>query len=253
MIVEVKGHIIEVFDDIKELGILRFQNMNKYNMKANEVGDNFQDYDARMLKALTFLESSMIDEAKQELSNQRLTVFNAYNNNIVNGKAFAVMVKSIDGYKYNTYESSDVEKVILHLEKIGLSHINSMEALNEVKKKIEKQLQVYFPESFSNYLELEQNTLKLKLINSSCDAIIHQGEAEKHEKEAAKLKKQLLETVKPNVWNVNIENNIEKTIEVDFKVYAFYVTDHLKLDLKNITVFDFYASVKYKKEKFKKK
>ena len=135
MIVEIKGHKIEVFDSIQDLGILRFQKFNKYQMQSNEVGNTFDDYDARTQKALAFLHKGMTNEAIQELSNRRLTVFNAYNEYSPIGQAFAVMVKRIDDKYYKGITSDEIDEVLEHLEKIGLGHIKSMETLIEVKKK----------------------------------------------------------------------------------------------------------------------
>lgn len=135
MIVEVKGHKIEVFDNIQDMGILRFQKFNKYQMMANEVGHTFEDYDERTSKSLSFLDKGMVAEAIQEISNRRLTVFNAYNENMPKGRAFAVMVKRIDDKYYKGINPDDLDEILVHLERIGLGHIKSMETLTQVKKK----------------------------------------------------------------------------------------------------------------------
>lgn len=135
MIVKVKGHTIELFDNIQNLPILRFQKFNKYMMKASEIGNNFEDYDQRTSKALAFLHKDMVKEAIQELSNRRLTVYNAYNEYSPRDHAFAIMIKKIDDVKYNVLSDDEIDKVLKHLNRIGLSHINSIEKLNEVKKK----------------------------------------------------------------------------------------------------------------------
>lgn len=157
MIIEVKGHKIEVFDSIQELGILRFQKFNKYQMQSNEVGSTFEDYDARTSKALSFLHKEMVDEAIQEISNRRLTVYNAYNDIPVKGKAFAVMVKRIDNTFYDGTGPDDVDKVLEHLERIGLSYVNSMETLNEVKKKSKISLKYILKKIF----KIENNKHKM--------------------------------------------------------------------------------------------
>lgn len=134
MIVEVKGHTIEVFDSIDELGILRFHKFNKYQMQANEVGSDFADYEARTEQTYKFLQKKMFKEAIKELNNRRLTVFNAYNNNPIRGKAFAVMIKQIDDKRYNGTGQDEIKEILNHLERIGLSYIKSMEILIDVKK-----------------------------------------------------------------------------------------------------------------------
>jgi len=134
MIVEIKGHKIELYESTQDLPILRFQKFNKYVMIANEVGNTFEDYDQRTVKALSFLQKEMVPEAIQELSNRRQTVFNAFNEFSPKSKAFAVLVKRIDSKYYDGYSPGELDEVLKHLDRIGLSYVNSMETLNDVKK-----------------------------------------------------------------------------------------------------------------------
>ncbi len=135
MVVKHRGHTIELYDSTQSLPILRFQKFNKYMMVAAEVGNTFEDYDARTSKALAFLQKEMIPEAIGELNNRRQMVFNAFNEFTPRGKAFAVLVKRIDDKYYNGTSPSELDKVLSHLDKIGLSYVDSMEVLENVKKK----------------------------------------------------------------------------------------------------------------------
>jgi len=95
--------------------------------------------------------------------------------------------------------------------------------------------------------------LKVRMINAMCDGIIDINNEEKHEKIIYGIEKEILQTVKPNIWNVHVEGNMEQKVEVDFRLYAISVVDYLGTNLETISVFDFYTSVKYLKDKFKKK
>lgn len=66
------------------------------------------------------------------------------------------------------------------------------------------------------------------------------------------MEKELLETMKPNVWNIYVEGNMEQKIEVDFRMFSISVIDYLGVNMKEISAFDFYASVQYLRNKFKK-
>lgn len=89
------------------------------------------------------------------------------------------------------------------------------------------------------------------MINAMCDGVIENNK--KHDKIIYGLEKEILQTVKPNIWNVHVDGNMEQKVEVDFRLYAMSVVDYLGANLKTISVFDFYTSVKYLKNKFKKK
>jgi len=134
MVIRVQGHRIELYDNTQNLPVLRFQKFNKYMMIANEVGNSFEDYDARTAKALAFLQKDMVPEAIGELNNRRQAVFNAFNEFTPKGKAFAVLVRSIDGKKYLGTSPDELDEVLEHLDRIGLGWIDSLEALSNVKK-----------------------------------------------------------------------------------------------------------------------
>lgn len=250
MIVEIKGHKIELFETTQDLPILRFQKFNKYIMIANEVGNTFEDYDQRTVKALSFLQKEMVPEAIQELSNRRQTVFNAFNEFSPKSKAFAVLIKRIDGTYYDGYSPGELDKVLKHLDRIGLSYINSMEALNDVKKKIETELQVYFPTYFPKNGNINHTALRLRRINQLMDGLIEEKDIETV---VYGIEKEILEQDKPNVWNVYVEGNMERVLEVDFHKFAVSVVELTGMDINKITTFTFYASVEHLKEKHKAK
>lgn len=66
-----------------------------------------------------------------------------------------------------------------------------------------------------------------------------------------KIEKEILSHSKPHVWNVHVEGNMERILEVDFQKFAISVTELTGMDLNEITTFTFYASVEHLKEKFK--
>lgn len=134
MIKKIGKHEIEVYDDIQQIPMGKFQKFNKYSMISNEIGNTFADYDNRTMKALEFLDKGMINEAKQEIANRRQTVFNAFNEKSPTGKAFSCLIKRIDDVEYNGISPAELDLVEDHLNRIGLSYVNSIETLNDVKK-----------------------------------------------------------------------------------------------------------------------
>lgn len=243
-------HEIEIFDSIHNLPILRFQRFNKYQMIASEVGNTFADYDQRTLKALQFLQKGMKDEAIQELENRRQTVFNAFNEFTPVGKSFAILVKRIDNVVYDTFSPDDLDRCLLHLEKIGLGTKEAIETLQEVKKKIETELVVYYPEFFPKNGNKEQTALRVRRVNLILDSIINQ---QIEEDQIFNVEKEILETDKPNVWNVWKKGNMERVLEVEFHKFAISVVEKLKQPLDTLTTFTFYATVEHLKEVYKPK
>lgn len=71
----------------------------------------------------------------------------------------------------------------------------------------------------------------------------------KHIKE---VEREMLEEDKPNIWNVHIQGNMEKILEVDFQTFGVAVCENSGQLLSNLSTMAFYASVNYLKAKFKK-
>lgn len=241
-------HEIEMFDSIHSLPILRFQRFNKYQMIASEIGNTFADYDQRSQKALQFIQKGMKNEAIQELENRRQTVFNAFNEFTPVGKSFAILVKRIDGVIYDTFTPDDLDRCLEHLEKIGLDNKTAINKLQEVKKKIETELGVYYPDFFPKNGNKEQTALRMRRVNVMLDSII---EKKIDEKSLFEVEKEILESDKPNVWNVHKKGNMERVLEVEFQKFAISVIEKTKQDLSSLTTFTFYATVEHLKEKHK--
>jgi len=243
-------HEIEIFDSIHNLQILRFQRFNKYQMQSVEIGNSFEDYDQRTMKALQFIKKGMNDEAIQELENRRQTVFNAFNEFTPLGKSFAILVKRIDGVVYDTFSPDDLDRCLNRLNEIGLTNQEAMLKLQEVKKKIETELVVYFPKYFPKNGNRELTTLRFRRVNTILDGIINK---QIDDESVFEVEKMILENDKPHNWNVWVSGNMEKTLEVDFQKFAVSVIEHTKQDLEKLSTFTFYASVEHLTEKFKPK
>ena len=242
-------HEIELFDSIHNLPILRFQRFNKYQMQSVEIGSTFADYDDRTSKILQFLQKKMVKEAIEEMENRRQTVFNAFNDFSPSGKTLAILVKRIDKKEYNTFAPDDLDRCLKHLERIGLGTTDAMDHMKEVKKKMETELVVYFPNFFPKNGNLDQTSMRYKRMNLLLDGIIEKRDVAD---QLFKIEKDILMNDTPNVWNIWKEENVERSLEVDFQKFGIAVTGHTGQQLADISTFTFYATVEHLKEKFKK-
>lgn len=109
---------------------------------------------------------------------------------------------------------------------------------------------VYFPAYFPKNGNKEYTALRYKRMNILLDAVIDQKEAES--KDLFIVEKEILEHDKPNVWNVWKDENMERTLEVDFQKFGIAVTERSGQKLSETTTFEFYATVEHLKEKHKK-
>lgn len=240
MIYKFKNHKIELYDTIHSLPILRFRTFNKLSIMALEIGSDFKDYDDRTTKSLAFLSKGMVQEAHQEILNRRQTVWNAMEEQSPSMASFAVMVYKIDDVVYNEYAPDNLENILIHLNDIGLDIETMKTQLVELKKKINLELSVYFPKYFPKNSNANEKALWIKAIDIRCDQII---QGKEFAEQLFDVEKQILEADKPNNWNVHVEGNMERSLELDFQKFAISVTKLSGGDLENMVVMRFYATV----------
>lgn len=139
-VIEHGKHTIEFFDSPEEMTMRRYQRFNKFLMIANEVGSDFEDYNARTNKAIKYLQNGFIDKAVQELENRRQMVFNAFQEYDPSGRALACLVHSINGVVYSDFTKNGLNQILNHLEEIGFTKKQADETTLEVKKKSKMRL-----------------------------------------------------------------------------------------------------------------
>lgn len=100
---------------------------------------------------------------------------------------------------------------------------------------------VYFPRLFPKNGNKDQTALRINRADLLIDQIIN-NEKDISDKKF-KVEKSILETDKPNIWNVNISGNMEREMEVEFYKYAHSVTESSSIDIEDTTVFAFYTKV----------
>ena len=65
--------------------------------------------------------------------------------------------------------------------------------------------------------------------------------------------REILNHETPNNWNVNVEENMERTLEVDFHEFALAVISETGQDLSATSAFVFYSTVGMLEKKHKPK
>lgn len=249
MIVICGKHEIELYDSVQNMNIFRFQKFNKYQMYACEIGSTFEDYDQRTAEVYKFLQKGMVAEAMQSLNNRRQLVFNAFSEFKPTGKALAILVKRIDKRKYTDISSDGLDQVLKRLDEIGFTYEQTIDGLNDVKKKLDTEVQVYFPKYFPKDSNPEKTVLRWQKLDIELQRILNPEAFQ--EKNLDHVEKEILQHQAPNNWNVHVPGNMERKMEVDFHKYASAVKVRTGIDLERTTAFSFYASVEMIEEQQK--
>lgn len=69
------------------------------------------------------------------------------------------------------------------------------------------------------------------------------------EDEFNQVQKRVLGAFPTNIWNINVDGNMEVQMEVEFKKFLFSISDQTTQNPKELSVFDFYALLDSLKER----
>ena len=146
--VKIGKHTVEMYDAIDELPIVRFHKYQKLLLIDAGIGADIAALDQRIEKTRRFLMDGKPDKAQQELANLRQSVFFIQNGISPRHRAFAVLVKSIDGRECNDISDDALKQLTDTLNDAPEKELTAR--LDAVKKKIDGELRVYFPGLFAD-------------------------------------------------------------------------------------------------------
>lgn len=243
---KIGNHNVELFDSIDELPMLRFHRYNKMLLIDAGIGSDLSDFDAKIEKARMFCHTKQPDLAIMELDNLRQTVYFIQSGISPRHLAFAVLVKSIDGNEANDLSPEGLQKVLEMFAEVPNNEIAAeMEA---IKKKIDEDLQLYFPKSFDDatikeyYDDLKKRTILI------LQSIIN-GDTEEIQKQIDDITISLITYSKPNVFSGS--DNVEIQHDKNFENMCLMISQKLNVNAKQQTVLEFYNAFEYIKEMIK--
>lgn len=114
---------------------VRYHLFTKYLTMQSEVGSDAGNIATRANRALQYLEAGDKESVKAELSNLKLLSQFIQNDIMPEGLAIASMVKSINGIECNDLSIEGLNKVLLELDKLGVTKKDITEKNDEIKKK----------------------------------------------------------------------------------------------------------------------
>lgn len=241
---KVNKHTVELYDSIDEMPIQRFQKYNKYMLIDSGVGSDIQDILDHIDRAKIYIKSNQ-SYAVAEMENMRQAIYLVSEEMSPKYMAFAVLVKKIDGKEMNDLTDVGLKRVLEILSEAKKGWLDGV--LNSVKKKIDRELSLYFPGKFEDastkeyFDQLKSHTLlKLKHIISgddvtdACDAI----------------ETRLALLAKPRIFFGR--KSVEITYDKQFEEMCLILTHNIQANPQNMTVLQFYNAFEYLKKTMKK-
>lgn len=241
---KVNKHTVEIYDSIDEMPIQRFQKYNKYMLIDSGVGSDIQDILDHIDRAKIYIKANP-SMAVAEMENMRQAIYLVSEEMSPKYMAFAVLVNKIDGKEMNDLTDVGLKRVLDILSEAKKGWLDGI--LNSVKKKMDRELSLYFPGKFEDastkeyFDQLKSHTLlKLKHIITGADVTDSCNEIETR----------LALLAKPRIfWG---SKSVEISYDKQFEEMCLILSHNIQVQPQNMTVLQFYNAFEYLKKTLKK-
>lgn len=239
--VKINKKVICLYDSIDELPILNFQKYNKYLLIDSGIGSTVDDIDTHILKIARFIKEDNKKKAILELQNMRQNMYMINSEISPKYLAFACLVHSIDGKINEDLSDEGLKGILEKIREVPHTWLDTL--LQKCKKKLETDLDLYFPNEFvsvkekSAYDKIKQRVLLV------LDGIITRTDKSQ---EIENLDTQLFSTYTPNSFLGS--DSVEIKYDKQFQTASFLIAQKLGLEVKKMTVLEFYCALTNIKE-----
>lgn len=236
----IEGHEVRIFDSIDELPIVRFHKYNKYLLIDSGIGSDLNDVLSRIDRAIRYIGNNK-ELAVVELENMKQAMYLINETICPRHLAFAALVESIDGKKITDLSDESMQGVIDKLSKAKVNFIDRF--IETVKKKMDEELNLYFPSKFEDanvkeYYDRLKNKIQLML-----DKIIR---GKDNKEQINEIDDFLLSLSKPRIfWG---KEGAEIQFDKQYEDMCLLLAQKLTVDPKQMTVLQFYNAFEYIKK-----
>lgn len=243
--IKIGKHKVTFYDAIAELPISRFHVYNKMLLVDSGVGSDITDFDAHLERIVAFMQKKDNENAIKEIQNLRQNYYLIQQSLSPKHMAFAALIKEIDGKPRENLTDEALQEIVNMFAEEQKENIDK--PLKEAKKKIETELQTYFPALYGDSSEKEYYDLILKRTKLVLKSIVEQKDLQT-DIDAVGI--ELMTYIKPYDF---ANDNIELAVDRQFEKLCILLTESLHCEPKKYTVLEFYSAFDYLKEKTKKR
>lgn len=245
--VKIGKHMVEMYDTIDELPIVRFHKYQKLLLIDAGVGADITAFDQRIEKTRRFLMDGKTDKAQQELENLRQSVFLIQSGINPKHRAFAALVTKIDGRDCDDITDDGLAKLTETLNDAPESELTAQ--LEAVKKKIDAELRLYFPGLFADS-EIKEyyDLLKKRTMAVLANIVAGVGNPDATP-EIEKLTTALITYSNPKAFAGS--DSVEIQFDRQFENLCLVLSEQLHVKPKDYSVLEFYNAFDFVKERAK--
>lgn len=240
-------HNVELYDSIEELPIVRFHKYQKLLLVEAGIGGDIAAFDQRIEKTRRYLLEGKTEAAAQELENMRQGVYFIQNEVSPRSRAFAMLVAKIDGEAREDLSDDGISRTLELLQDTPLKQLT--DRLEAVKKKIDRELTLYFPALFNGSEVKEYYDLMRRRALAVLENIIAGVARPDETDEVEKLTTALVCYSHPQSF-VGSEG-VEVQYERQFENLCLALSERLHVEPKRYTVMEFYNAFDFLRERTK--
>ena len=245
--VKIGKHIVEMFDSIEELPIVRFHKYQKLLLVDSGIGSDISGFDQRIEKVRRHLMAGQPEKAQQELENLRQCVFLIQSEINPSHRAFAALVTNIDGESYDVVTDDTLAAITEKLKDVPVTEMAAQ--LDAVKKKIDGELTLYFPGLFNDSDVKEYFDLMRKRTLEILNGIVKGDAAPDKTEIVEKLTTALITYSNPKLFTGS--DGVEIQFDRQFENLCLVLSEQLHVEPKKYSVLEFYNAFDFVKERAK--
>ena len=238
-------HTIEYYDAIDELPIVRFHKYQKFLLIDAGVGADIAAFDQRIEKARRFIVANKPEQAQQELENLRQCVYLIQSEVMPKHRAFAALVTKIDGKACEDLSDDALGKIIELLKDVTDSEITAQ--MDAVKKKIDGELTLYFPQLFNDSEVKEYFDILKKRTVEVLKGIIEGLENPGGSDDVERLTTELMTYSNPKLFSG--PEGVEIQFDRQYENLCLVLSEQLHVEPKKYTVMEFYNAFEFVRER----
>lgn len=240
-------HKVKVYDSIEELPVVRHHKFSKLMLIDAQVGSTLTDFDAHVERVIRYMRSDKRDLAEKELMVLRQNIYFIQTEISPRHLAYAALVHTIDGKVNNDLSDEALKAITDKLADVPEKELDSI--IHESKKKLEQELQVYFPSLFDSS-EVKEYYGKLKRRIVLMAKSIEEGLTPEEEQELDKLTTDVLLFTDPGTFSG--PDSLEVQQDKQFENSCLLISQATGADAKKFTTMQYYNALLYLREQNKK-
>ena len=248
--VKLNGHKVDLYNSIEELPMVRFHKYNKCLLVDAGIGSDLSAFDGHIERVVRYIRSDKREEAAKELENLRQNIYMVIEEMSPNHLAFACLVARIDGKEQDDISDDGLQRV---MQLLGGAPMKDITANAEaVKKKIDDELSLYFPQIFDDSSTKEYYDILKQRTVAMLDEIIN-GETSERQQRIEKLTDELITYSKPRTFTG--AGSTEIAYDKQFEDMCLIISKNLHTDPKKYNVLEYYNAYLFisKQEKERKR